>query len=69
MRKIITFILIIVLLVFSFGNIGFAQRGPAPNSGDCYPDGPGWEESYGNGRGPAPNAGDGDPDGPGWDEV
>jgi hypothetical protein len=48
--------------------------GPAPNSGDCIPDGSGFESpnepngngSSGYGPGPAPNSGDGIPDGPGW---
>ena len=69
MRKSMTCILIVVLLVLCIANTGIAQRGPAPNSGDGDSDGPGWEEPYGSGRGPAPNSGDGDPDGPGWDEV
>ena len=66
MKKIIVLILIVVFLVFSFGSIVIAARGPAPNSGDCVPDGSGFEEPFGNGPGPAPNSGDGVPDGPGW---
>ena len=44
------------------------QEGPAPNSGDGIPDGPGWDETHwqDEGKGPAPNSGDGIPDGPGW---
>jgi hypothetical protein len=62
----------LVMLVFTvFGGIVMAA---APNSGDCVPDGPGWD-SYGyphpgkdyRGPGPAPNAGDGVADGPGWE--
>ena len=52
--------------------------GPAPNSGDCSPDGSGFDAPNGpNGvgstdaghghMGPAPNSGDGDPDGSGFD--
>jgi len=43
--------------------------GPAPNSGDCIPDGSGFESPNGqnNGPGPAPNAGDGVSDSPGWE--
>lgn len=54
---------------------GNGNQGPAPNSGDCIPDGSGFDSqngsngdgSAGNGHGgPAPNSGDGIPDGPGW---
>ena len=53
-----------------------AGMGPAPNSGDCIPDGSGFETTngpngncLGNGHcSPAPNAGDGIPDGSGWEE-
>jgi hypothetical protein len=42
--------------------------GPAPNAGDCIPDGSGFDSpnGSGNGPGPAPNSGDGISDGPGW---
>ena len=48
--------------------------GPAPNSGDCIPDGSGFEDSNGPNAegsgvgpvGPAPNSGDGVPDGSGF---
>jgi hypothetical protein len=45
--------------------------GPAPNSGDCIPDGsgfdqPNWQNPDNPGKGPAPNAGDGIPDGSGF---
>ena len=49
--------------------------GPAPNSGDCVPDGSGFDAPNGaNGNigsgsgplGPAPNSGDGIPDGSGF---
>ena len=84
----------IVCLALSFvfvGGIAFAgqedgpksghDQGPAPNSGDGIPDGPGWDfishdssmiiaaadgPKSGHDRGPAPNSGDGIPDGPGW---
>lgn len=45
--------------------------GPAPDSGDCIPDGSGMDGVFQNGDpevespGPAPNAGDGIPDGSG----
>lgn len=42
--------------------------GPAPNSGDCIPDGSGFDgpNATGTGTGPAPNSGDGIPDGSGF---
>lgn len=42
--------------------------GPAPNAGDCTPNGSGFDSPNGSGYGPgpAPNSGDGNPDGPGW---
>ena len=49
--------------------------GPAPNSGDCVPDGNGFDppppfgfngEIEPDSQGPAPNSGDGDPDGSGF---
>jgi hypothetical protein len=42
MKKIMVLILIVVFLMFSFGSMVIAGCGPAPNSGDCIPDGPGW---------------------------
>jgi hypothetical protein len=46
-------------------------HGPAPNSGDGYPDGSGfnrdsWPNEDSTGIGPAPNSGDGVPDGSGF---
>ncbi|NLJ37200.1 MAG: hypothetical protein GX432_00355 [Candidatus Atribacteria bacterium] len=72
MRKNLALVLIVIFLVLSFGSMVFAQlgpAGPAPNSGDCNPDGSGFDEPFGTlkGRGPAPNSGDGIPDGPGWE--
>lgn len=45
---------------------------PAPNVGDCNPDGSGFETLVGqngeaNGRATVPNAGNGIPDSPGWE--
>ncbi|MDD2836658.1 MAG: hypothetical protein PHY05_11000 [Methanothrix sp.] len=54
---------------------GFAvageHAGPAPNSGDCIPDGSGMDDPLNgnpnaNSPGPAPNSGDGVPDGSGF---
>ena len=79
MRKLIVLISFMALIIsgISFAaenNLG--SHGPAPNSGDCIPDGSGFESPNGpNGEGvtepgngpagPAPNSGDGVPDGSG----
>jgi hypothetical protein len=64
-----------IVIVGIVGNTMAAGTGPAPNSGDCIPDGSGFESPNGpNGKGdsgkghngPAPNSGDGIPDGSGW---
>ena len=63
-------ILIAGVAVAAIGNQGQNKStGPAPNSGDCIPDGSGFEtpNGPGYGPGPAPNSGDGIPDGPGWE--
>ena len=66
----------LVLLVIMAGNsIANGYKESAPNSGDCIPDGSGYDPPNGpNGDGsgsghtsPAPNSGDGVPDGPGWE--
>ena len=72
MKKIVG--LAILLLVFGsiFCGIVAAEisPGPAPNSGDCEPDGSGFPRICPNesspGDGPAPNSGDGIPDGSGF---
>lgn len=72
MKKI--YIAISVLLVASIlCGLGsaFGAVGPAPNSGDCIPDGSGFNQPNGqnqdsSGMGPAPNSGDGIPDGSGF---
>lgn len=73
---------ILMLLAFVLTGFGYAitddkgHQEPAPNSGDCIPDGSGYEAPNGpndmgsgdSGQGyaePAPNSGDGIPDGPG----
>lgn len=59
------------LLLAGFLTLGFST-GPAPNSGDCVPDGSGMHAVVGpvghsdKARGPAPNSGDGIPDGSGF---
>ena len=66
----------ILVLVFASMVCGIASAdsnsvGPAPNSGDCIPDGSGFDQSNQQnpdspGKGPAPNSGDGIPDGSGF---
>lgn len=64
----------IVVLLFASMICGIAAAsnttGPAPNSGDCIPDGSGFDQPNrnidGSGKGPAPNSGDGIPDGSGF---
>ena len=70
-----TIVIIACGLIGLIGIVGTAvaaSNGPAPNSGDCIPDGSGFETGQGSngqgyGPGPAPNSGDGIPDGPGWE--
>ena len=62
-----TFLSVILLLL----SLNFIAVAGAPNSGDGYPDGSGWDEFNPipgeiNGKGPAPNSGDGIPDGSGF---
>lgn len=69
MKNIGITILVLILASMVCG-IAAASVGPAPNSGDCIPDGSGFEQpnplNTGNGNGPAPNSGDGIPDGSGF---
>ncbi len=70
----VTAIVISVVLVTSLGVTAFANAEgygyaePAPNAGDCVPDGSGTDGRIGPdvGYGPAPNSGDGIPDGSGF---
>jgi hypothetical protein len=70
MKKIVTLVFSILLVCGMVCGIAAASVGPAPNSGDCIPDGSGFDQpnqlNAGNGNGPAPNAGDGIPDGSGF---
>jgi hypothetical protein len=71
-RKTMVILACMAIGIVGIGNVIAAGTGPAPNSGDCIPDGSGFEntnesQGEGNGPGPAPNAGDGIPDGPGWE--
>lgn len=71
-RKTILLVACVAIGILGIGNAIAVGSGPAPNSGDCIPDGSGFEKENGlhgegYGQGPAPNAGDGIPDGPGWE--
>jgi len=55
-----------VVLSEPVANAGADAPGPAPNSGDCIPDGSGLDPRDCPGKGPAPNSGDGIPDGSGF---
>jgi hypothetical protein len=68
-------ILLLVSVSMICGIVAAAEEpispGPAPNSGDCIPDGsgfdePNWQNEDRSGIGPAPNAGDGISDGSGF---
>jgi len=73
MKKILIIAAIVTIVIIGVavvaGNYGM-RHGPAPNSGDCIPDGSGFVsfdgQGPGYGPGPAPNSHDGIPDGPGW---
>ena len=73
-KKLISVIAIVVMLsmtVFCATAAASNAFGPAPNSGDCIPDGSGFEgpnqpNANDSGVGPAPNSGDGIPDGSGF---
>jgi hypothetical protein len=74
-KKLISIFAIVVILSLAVHCVSAASEdvdipGPAPNSGDGIPDGPGFETEppFGsvNGPGPAPNAGDGVSDGSGF---
>ena len=60
---------LLITIVGIAGNAMADIMKSAPNSGDCIPDGSGFDSPNGeqNGSGPAPNSGDGIPDGPGWE--
>jgi hypothetical protein len=71
-KTIIIAVCALVGLIGIVGTVMATGTGPAPNSGDCIPDGSGFETDTGSngqgyGPGPAPNSGDGVPDGPGWE--
>jgi hypothetical protein len=70
MKKLVGAAILLVVLSSMVCGLAAASVGPAPNSGDCIPDGSGFEQpNWQNdtpGMGPAPNAGDGVPDGSGF---
>ena len=71
-------VIVAILAVVIAGTVAAdssGPMGPAPNAGDCIPDGSGFDDPNGpNGNigsgsgpiGPAPNSGDGIPDGSGF---
>ena len=71
MAMVITAILVVAL---AGSALAAGPMGPAPNSGDCVPDGSGFVSPNGPANtglgsgpvGPAPNSGDGIPDGSGF---
>ncbi len=68
MKKMFVIALMAMVLVTALCGTVIAS---APNSGDCIPDGSGWDDETPrpgllNGKGPAPNSGDGIPDGSGF---
>ena len=72
-RKLFVLITVVVLVLLTAGTTLAASGpvGPAPSSGDCIPDGSGFDGPNGpigseGGVGPAPNSGDGIPDGSGF---
>ena len=68
-KKLFSIIVIVAMLtmtVFCATAAASNALGPAPNSGDCIPDGSGLPLPDAPGMGPAPNAGDGIPDGSGF---
>ena len=79
MKKASLAILLATLLIISVTSIHALganavkeAHGPAPYSGDCEPDGSGydrtdWPNDDNSGIGPAPNSGDGEPDGSGFE--
>lgn len=64
-------VLVFASLICGIASAVSSSVGPAPNSGDCIPDGSGFDHPNRNnqdshGKGPAPNSGDGIPDGSGF---
>jgi hypothetical protein len=74
MKKLVTSAILVLIVASMVIGIVAAQEpfGPAPNAGDCIPDGSGhvideWaNENAPDAKGPAPNAGDGISDGSGF---
>jgi hypothetical protein len=76
MKKIVSSAILLLVVASMLCGIVAAVKepfGPAPSSGDCNPDGSGFDRepwandgSFGDAVGPAPNSGDGVPDGSGF---
>jgi hypothetical protein len=64
------FLVVITILVVALAGTALAAGNgymePAPESGDGFPNGSGFDGDVGLGPGPAPNSGDGIPDGSGF---
>ena len=72
MKKLVGAAILLVVLVSMVCGIAAASVGPAPNSGDCIPDGsgfdqPNWQNADTPGMGPAPSSGDGVSEGSGFE--
>jgi len=78
MKYLLVTVAVLTMVLATAGTVfadGSGPMGPAPNSGDCVPDGSGFDgpngpnADVGSGAGPvgpAPNSGDGIPDGSGF---
>ena len=53
-------------IAFAGGTDGYGYMSSAPESGDCNPNGSGFDGDVGDGIGPAPSSGDGISDGSGF---
>lgn len=67
MKKILVFAVMVAFIVVIFGMPVIAAAS-APNSGDCIPDGSGFDNGAYRDEYGAPNSGDGIPDGSGYDK-
>ena len=59
MKKLLFLIVMAAFLAGGFGNMSIAGDGPAPNSGDCIPDGSGFDKGGDRDDKGAPIPGDG----------
>jgi hypothetical protein len=68
MKKIVGLVMLLLVFGSVFSGVAGADSsyGPAPLSGDGFPDGNQFIRPDNPGDGPAPNSGDGDPNGSGF---